>query len=280
MDYEISGENVEMLTQLAVTYGLKILGAAAIFVIGRYVVKLITALAKKAMTRSRLDDTLTVFAGNILYIILMALVVIAALEQIGVETTSFAALVAAAGLAIGLALQGSLSNFASGVLMILFRPVKLGDYVSAGGTDGTVSDIGIFTTTLMTPDNKTIIVPNGKIMSDNIVNYSAQPTRRADFVFDAGYGDDIDKVKAALSDVVTSDARVLKDPEHVIVVGALGESSIKYTVRAWVKTEDYWDFVFATNEAVKKRFDKEGFSIPYPQRDVHHYNETGLLKAG
>jgi len=183
------------------------------------------------------------------------------------------AVLGAAGLAVGLALQGSLSNFAAGVLMIIFKPFKVGDFVEAGGTAGVVVDINIFTTIMKTGDNKKIIIPNGKINSDNITNFSANDTRRVDLVAGVSYGDDLDKVKTVLKEILAADERVLKDPEPTIGVLELADSSVNFAVRPWVKTADYWPTLFAVQEEIKKRFDKEGISIPFPQQDVHMFQE-------
>jgi len=252
-------------------YGLNVVGALAIFIIGRWLAGFVRKLLNMLMSKHHVDQTLNSFVCHLAYIALLAFVIIAALGRLGIQTASFVAVLAAAGLAIGLALQGSLANFAAGVLMIIFKPFKVGDYVEGGGTAGIVEEIQIFTTTLRTPDNKTIIIPNSKISSDNIVNYSAKPTRRVDMVFGVGYSDDIDKVKAVIADILAGDSRILKDPAPQIALSQLADSSINFVVRPWVKSDDHWPVYFDTNEAVKKRFDAEGISIPFPQRDVHLY---------
>ena len=196
------------------------------------------------------------------------------MNQLGIQTTSFVALLGAAGLAIGLALQGSLSNFAAGFLMILFRPFKVGDYIEAAGTAGTVEEIQIFTTALRTPDNKLVIVPNAKLTADNIVNWSAKGTRRVDMVFGIGYGDDIDRARSVIREIIEADPRVLKDPAPLVALWQLGESSVDFVARPWVKSADYWSVWFDTTEKVKKAFDAEGISIPFPQRDVHVYQHS------
>jgi small conductance mechanosensitive channel len=226
---------------------------------------------EKGMLKAKVDAVLVTFTVNMAYAAVMVFVVLAALGQLGVQTTSFIAVLGAAGLAVGLALQGSLSNFAAGVMIIIFRPFKIDDYIEGGGVSGVVKAIHIFTTTLTTPDNKRVIVPNSKMMGDNIVNYSAEGTRRVDLTASISYGDSIDKAKAALMDLLAKDPRVLKDPAPFIGVSAMAESSVDFAVRPWVKVEDYWDVFFALNEAIKKRFDAEGLSIPFPQRDVHLY---------
>ncbi len=259
------------LQEFATFYGLKIIAAILIFIIGRWLAKMIKNLIVKVMKKGEVDATLTSFVGHLTYVALLTLVVIAALNQIGVQTTSFVAIIGAAGLAVGLALQGSLSNFAAGVLMILFRPFKVGDYIEAGGTAGTVEEIQIFSTILITPDNKVIIVPNAKITGDNIVNYSAKDTRRMDLVFGVGYGDDLQKVKDILQDILQNDPRVLKIPQPMVGVLELADSSVNFAVRPWVKSSDYWPLFFDLKETIKKRFDAEGISIPFPQQDVHLY---------
>ena len=226
---------------------------------------------KKMMAKGNVDETLISFVGNLTYIALLAFVIIAALNQLGIQTTSFIAVIGAAGLAIGLALQGSLANFAAGVLMIIFRPFKAGDYIEGAGVAGTVEQVQIFATQLKTPDNKTIIVPNAKMMGDNITNYSAKDTRRVDMVIGVGYGDDLKKVREVLEDILAKDDRILEDPAPTIGVLELGDNSVNFAVRPWVKTEDYWGAYFDFTETVKRRFDEEGISIPYPQRDVHLY---------
>jgi small conductance mechanosensitive channel len=202
---------------------------------------------------------------------LLTFVILAALGMLGIQTTSFIAVLGAAGLAIGLALQGSLANFAAGVLMIIFRPFKVGDYIEGAGTAGVVEEMQIFTTMLATPDNKTVIIPNAKLSADNIVNYSTKGTRRADMVFGIGYDDDIDKARDIIAKILSDDERVMEDPAVQIAVSELADSSVNFVTRAWVKSGDYWGVVFETTEAVKKRFDAEGISIPFPQRDVHVY---------
>ena len=233
-----------------------------------------TQFIKRIMDRSKQDPTLVGFIGHLAYATLLAFVVIAALNQVGIQTASFIAVLGAAGLAIGLALQGSLSNFAAGVLMIIFRPFKVGDYVEGGGVAGTVEAIQIFTTQLKSPDNRTIVVPNAKIMGDTITNYTTKGTRRVDVVFGIGYGDDIDKAKRIMREVLDADERILKDPEPTIGLVELGDSSVNFAVRPWVNSADYWNVYFDTNETMKKRFDAEGISIPFPQRDVHIYQES------
>ena len=253
------------------TFGFKIIAAILIFFVGRWIAKMIQNGLEKGMLKAKVDAVLVTFTVNMAYAAVMVFVVLAALGQLGVQTTSFIAVLGAAGLAVGLALQGSLSNFAAGVMIIIFRPFKIDDYVEGGGVSGVVKAIHIFTTTLTTPDNKRVIVPNSKMMGDNITNYSAEGTRRVDLTASISYGDSIDKAKTVLMDLLTKDPRVLKDPAPFVGVSAMAESSVDFAVRPWVKVENYWDVFFALNEAIKKQFDVEGLSIPFPQRDVHLY---------
>ncbi len=249
--------------------GLNILKAAAILIIGWIVVKILAAVVRRILLRNRTDDTLTKFLVSLTKIVLLAFVVIAAIDALGVHTTSFVAIIGAAGLAIGFALQGSLANFAAGVMLMVFRPFKSGDYVEAGGTNGVIEAVEIFNTILNTPDNKRVIVPNGKITSDKIINYSAMEKRRVDLAFGIGYGDDIKKAKATLERILSEDERILEDPAPTVAVLELGDSSVNLVVRPWVKTLDYWNVYFAITEKVKLTFDQEGISIPFPQHDVH-----------
>jgi small conductance mechanosensitive channel len=221
------------------------------------------------MVKAHIDETLVTFSKNIIYTALMVFVLLAALGKMGIETTSFAAIIAAAGLAVGLSLQGTLGNFASGVMLILFRPFRVGDFVEAGGVSGIVEEVQIFSTRMRSADNKEIIVPNGQIIGSTITNYSARETRRLDLVIGVSYSDDLKKVRAVLEDILAADERILTDPAPVIGVLALGESSVDFAVRPWVKTADYWPLLFHLQETIKVRFDAEGISIPFPQRDVH-----------
>jgi small conductance mechanosensitive channel len=260
---------------LGAEFGLKLVTALVIFIIGRWVARRLAGLVEKGMTKAGTDSTLTGFLRNIVYIGLLTFVILAAIAQLGVQTTSFIAVLGAAGFAVGLALQGSLANFAAGVLIIIFRPFKSGDFVEAGGVAGVVENIQIFTTTMRTGDNKTIIIPNGQITSSTIVNYSTKDTRRVDMVIGVGYGDDLDKVRRVLEEILKEDERVLEDPAPTIGVLELADSSVNFAVRPWVKSADYWPVYFALHEKVKKRFDKEGISIPFPQQDVHIHQVAG-----
>jgi small conductance mechanosensitive channel len=229
----------------------------------------ITNLVKKLMGKAKMDTILVNFIGSIIKSVLLLFVVIAALDQLGVNTTSLIALIGAAGLAIGLALQGSLQNLASGVMLIIFRPFTAGDFVDAGGAMGVVEEIGIFTTTMRTGDNKEVIVPNGALFGGIITNYSKRDTRRVDMVFGIGYGDDIRKAKDIITGIIEADERILKDPAPLVAVGELADSSVNFNVRPWVKSADYWGVYFDLNEKIKMAFDDNGISIPFPQMDVH-----------
>jgi small conductance mechanosensitive channel len=260
-----------LVTDWATLYGLKIIGAIAILVLGRIVVGILTGVVRRLMKKADVDETLTKFVASLTRIGMMVIVVIAAISTLGVQTTSFVAVIGAAGLAIGFALQGSLANFASGVMIIIFRPFKSGDYVEAGGSSGSVEAIHIFNTILKTPDNKKVIIPNSRVTGDNIVNYSAMEMRRIDMVFGIGYEDDIKKAKQLLEKIVGEDERVLKDPAPTVAVSELADSSVNFVVRPWVKTADYWSVYFDITEKVKTTFDEQGVSIPFPQTDVHLY---------
>jgi len=254
---------------LLTTYGPKVLAVLAVLVIGWIVVRILTGASRRLMTRAKVDPTLAGFMSNMMYMALMALVVISAFSAGGFPTTSFVAIIGAAGLAVGFALQGSLANFAAGVMLILFRPFKTGDYIEAAGVSGTVEVIHVFATTLKTPDNKLIVVPNAGVTGGNITNYSAKELRRVDMVFGVGYGDDIKQAKDILASVMEKDERVLADPAPVIAVVELADSSVNIAVRPWVKTADYWGVYFDITEKVKCEFDAKGISIPFPQSDVH-----------
>ena len=254
---------------LIASFGTDRLTAIVIFVVGRWVARWLARLTERAMEKADADSTLIGFVRSIVYIALLTFVVMAAIAQLGIQTTSFIAVLGAAGFAIGLALQGSLGNFAAGVMMIIFRPFKAGDFVEAAGIAGVVEEIKIFTTTLRTGDNKTIIVPNSNITSSIIVNYSAKPTRRVDLTVGVSYSDNLDKVREVISGIIAADDRVLVDPGPTIAVSELADSSVNFAVRVWVNGSDYWPVFFDLNETIKKRFDEEGISIPFPQQDVH-----------
>ena len=269
-------ENLNMASLLeayALPWGINIVLALVIFVAGRVATKIITRVIRKLLVRADMDDMLVNFVCSILKTALLLFVIIAALAQLGVDTTSLIALLGAAGLAIGLALKDSLQNFASGVMLIIFRPFRAGDFVEAAGISGTVEEIGIFSTQMRTGDNREIIIPNGNIYSGTITNYSARDTRRIDMVFGIGYDDDIRKTRDILQNLVDNDARILKDPKAQIAVSELADSSVNFIVRPWVKRDDYWSVKFDMNESVKLAFDENGISIPFPQMQMHMARE-------
>lgn len=267
---ELSSKLVEWIS----FYGIKVLAALAIVIFGRWIAKLVRNIMRRMMKKNNVDDAVVSFVSSVTYNALLAFVIIAALGQMGIQTASFVAVLGAAGLAVGMALQGSLSNFASGLMMIIFKPFHVGDFVEfAGGANGTIEEISIFTTALKSPDGKKIIVPNSKITSDVITNYSAKPERRVDIIASVSYRDDLDKVQRVLERIVKEDSRILAEPAPAIVVAELGSSSVNFAVRPWVKNSDYWDVLFSLNEKIKKTFDQEGISIPFPQQDVHIYQE-------
>lgn len=270
---ESTPEWIETAQELLAKFGLKVIAALLIFIIGRWVAKMIKTVLKKAMERTKVDAAVVGFTTSLVHAAVMVFVVLAALGQVGIQTTSFIAVLGAAGLAVGLALQGSLANFASGVLIIIFRPYKIGDFIEAGGATGVVKEIHIFTTSMTTVDNKLEIVPNAKVMSDKITNYTSEGTRRVDLTACISYGDSIDTAKAAMEDVLANNALVLKSPEPFVGVAAMNDSSIDLAVRPWVKSADYWTAFFELNEAIKKRLEAEGLTIPFPQQDVHIYKE-------
>lgn len=243
--------------------------AGAIWFIGRWLAQRLANLIRGVMVRAGLDTMLVQFLGNIVNTVLLVVVIIAALDHLGVPTTSMLAVFGAAGLAVGLALRDSLSNFAAGVMLIVLRPFKVGDFVEAGGLSGTTEEIGIFSTVLRTPDNRRIVVPNGQIAGGAIVNYSAMPTRRVDLTFGIAYGDDLRQAKDIIQRIVADDPRILAEPEATIALGELGDSSVVINVRPWVNTADYWAVRASLLENVKLAFDAEGVTIPFPQRDVH-----------
>jgi small conductance mechanosensitive channel len=264
-------ETIKDVQSLLAAYGLKVLGAIATLVIGIWIARWLARIAGKVLHKRSVDPTLTKFATSLVKIALITFVIISAISQVGIETTSFIAIIGAAGLAIGFALQGSLSNFASGVMLIIFKPIKVGDYIEGGGAAGSVEVIGIFVTTLVTPDNKVIYIPNSALTGNNITNYSSKDTRRVDMVFGIGYGDDIDKAKNVIKSVIDNDSRILKDPAPQIVVSALADSSVNFNVRPWVNSADYWGVYFDITEQIKKKFDEQNISIPFPQRDIHMF---------
>ena len=267
---EFSQESINKIFEdYILVYGLNLVFAIAIFVIGKIIVKIIARVVESVMKKSKTDQVLIDFIVGMLTSILNLFVIIAALGELGVDTTSLVALIGAAGLAIGLSLQSSLQNFASGVMLIMFRPFTTGDFVEAGGVAGVVEKISIFNTIMRTGDNKEMIVPNGAIYGGVITNYSAKPTRRIDMVFGIGYDDDIKKAKNIMSDIMSKDERILKEPAPLVAISELADSSVNFVVRPWVKSADYWGVLFDLNEKIKLSFDENNISIPYPQMDVH-----------
>ncbi len=260
---------VETLAEQVVAWGPNLVGAVATLVLGWFGAKILRSLVGRGMRRAQVDEILIRFVANLVYSGVMVLVVIAVLGRLGVNTTSFAAVIAAAGLAIALAFQGSLSNFASGVLVMIFRPFSVGDFIEAGGVSGVVEEVQIFTTSLKTPDNRAIVLPNSQVTGGAITNYSAKDVRRVDLVFGIGYGDDMRRAKAVMERVLAAEGRVLQDPEPTVAVSELADSSVNLVCRPWVRTEDYWPVYFDLTEAMKTAFDAEGLSIPFPQTDVH-----------
>jgi small conductance mechanosensitive channel len=261
------------------TYGLQILAALIIFFVGRWVARVAAGLVERALLKSKVDATIAKFAKHLTNIGLLVFVVIAALARLGVETTQFAVALGAAGLAIGLALQGSLANFASGFLMIVFRPFKVGDFIEAAGVKGVVEEIQIFNTIINTLDNIRVIVPNGQITGGNILNYTANGTRRVDLVVGVSYEDDLKKAKKVIEDVLAGDDRVLKEPAWTVAVSELGDSSVNFVVRPWVNSSDYWDAYFDITGKVKVALDENDITIPFPQRDVHIKNGREAVSA-
>lgn len=261
------------IQQLIETYilpwGINIVMALAIFIVGKFIVNILVNVAKKLMGKAKVDNILINFIASIIKTVLLLFVVIAALDQLGVDTTSMIALIGAAGLAIGLALQGTLQNLASGVMLIIFRPFSDGDFIEAAGVSGVVEQIGIFSITMRTGDNREIIVPNGEIYGGTITNNSRRDTRRVDMVFGIGYDDDLLKAKDIIKKILSEDERILADPAPAVVVGELADSSVNFNVRPWCKTSDYWGVYSDVHEKIKLTFDAEGISIPYPQMDIH-----------
>jgi small conductance mechanosensitive channel len=271
--------NVEAAIAWISTYFINILGALLIFVVGRWIARRIANMEFRILTKKEADETLALFLRNLTYYILLAVVVIAALGRLGVNTTSLVALLGTAGLAVGLALKDSLSNFAAGVMLILFRPFGIGGVVTAAGITAKVEKITIFNTVFATGDNQMVIVPNGKILGDTITNINARETRRIDLVVGIGYGDDVGRTKEILEGLAKDDSRVLADPAPAIAVSELANSSVNLVFRPWVKTEDYWDVRFDLTEKIKAALDEAGISIPYPQQDVHLLVEKGPAEA-
>jgi len=267
-------EVIVMLKTTGLDFAINLLTAVVIFYVGRIIVRLLTRGMRKVMEKQDVDKTLVSFVSNLVGMVLLIFVIIAAVSALGIQTTSFIAVIGAAGLAIGLALQGSLSNFASGVLIVLFRPYKVGDWIEAAGVSGSVEEVQILTTVLKTGDNKQVIVPNSQVMNSIITNYSANDKRRVDMIVGVSYEDDLDRVRDTLEELVAADDRILDDPPCTIAVSELADSSVNFVVRPWAATADYWGVKFDLTEAIKKRFDKDGISFPFPQQDVHLYKAS------
>jgi len=262
-------EILDQVTQLGLDYGPKVLGAIVVWIIGSWVVKAIVSVLGKTMTKTKTDPSLKPFLHGLAGGLLKVMLVITVLGMLGIEMTSFIAILGAAGLAVGMALSGTLQNFAGGVMILIFKPFKIGDVIDAQGFVGSVKEIQIFNTIMKTPDNKTIIIPNGGLSSGSMTNFSTEATRRVDWTIGVGYGDDLDKARAVIKQLCDEDSRILKDPEVFIAVAELADSSVNFTVRVWVNAADFWGVYFAMNENVYKTFPKEGLNIPYPQMDVH-----------
>jgi len=260
---------LDMAVMYATGYGLQILSAILIFIIGKWAITKITAFIKRMMEKAEIDKTLVEFSESLIYFVLLLMVALASLNALGINTTSFLAVFGAASLAIGLALQGSLANVGAAVLIIIFRPFKVGDFVEAGGATGIVEDVNLFSTIIAPVDNRTIIVPNSAIIGGNITNFSQKAVRRVDHVFGIGYDDDLKLAKETLMEIVRADSRILQDPAPFVAVSELADSSVNFVVRAWVKSDDFWGVHFDMLETVKLTFDEKGISIPYPQMDVH-----------
>ncbi len=267
-------EYLDLITEMAIGYGPKLILAILTLLVGLWVISAFVGGLRKGFEKSGMEPSLRGFLVSLISIGLKALLVISVASMVGIATTSFIAVLGAAGLAVGLALQGSLANFAGGVLILIFKPYKVGDFIDAGGVAGSVKKIEIFSTIMTTPDNKTIIVPNGAISNSPITNFSTQPTRRVDIVFGIGYDDDMKKAKDILMGLIEADERILKDPEPMVVVSNLGDSAVDITTRSWVNAADYWGVYFDLMENGKRAFDENGISIPYPQTDVHLFKEN------
>lgn len=262
-------ELLAMYHKFVEPWSIKILIALAIFLVGQLIAKYISRALGKLLSHTKLDKILIDFLQSLLRALLLVIVIVATLDQLGVNTNSVIAVLGAAGLAIGLALQSSLQNFAAGFMLLIFRPFKDGDFVEAAGTAGMIEKIGIFSTIMHTGDNKEVIIPNGAIYSSNIINYSKRPTRRIDLIFGIGYEDDLRQARDVITQLIQADERILKDPEPLVAVGELGASSVNFYVRPWVRTEDYWAVRYDLTEKIKLAFDEAGITIPYPQMSVH-----------
>lgn len=259
------------LESLVLKFGPRLLAAIVVLIAGLWLVKIITGFASRSLKSNNADPTLKSFLTSLISVVLKVLVYITALTMLGVQMTSFIAILGAAGLAVGLALSGTLQNFAGGVMILLFKPFKVGDFIDAQGYSGTVREIQIFVTVMKTPDNKTIIIPNGPLSTGSLTNFSKEETRRVEWTFGIAYGDDLDKAYELLQRLIDEDERILRDPEPFMALAELADSSVDIKVRVWVNAGDFWGVFFSMNEKVYKTFEKEGLSIPFPQRDVHLY---------
>ncbi len=264
---------LDQLIDFSLAYGPKIISAAVVLLIGLWIIKGLSGAFGRLLARRNIDPSLVPFLRSIVNTLLRIMLFISVLSMLGIEMTSFVAILGAAGLAVGLALSGTLQNFAGGVMILLFRPFKVGDFIDAQGYSGTVKEIQIFNTILKTPDNKTIIIPNGGLSTGSMTNYSTEPQRRVDWTIGIAYGDDADKAKEVIRKLLEEDERVLKDPAVFIALSELADSSVNFAVRAWVNAADYWAVFFDMNEKVYKTFAKEGLNIPFPQMDVHVHNQ-------
>ena len=271
VDVDISSLT-QKLVELATTYGIKLITALLVLLLGLMITRWLTKGAVKMLRKANVNESLVPFLKTLISATLKILVIISVLGMVGIQMTSFIAVLGAAGLAVGLALQGTLQNFAGGIIILLFKPYKVGDVIETQGYIGVVKEIQIFTTVLTTADNKTIIIPNSPIATGSLVNYTTQGTRRVDLTFGIGYGDDIDRAREIIFKIIEGDDRILKEPAPMVKVAELGDSSVNFATRVWVESGNYWDVFFDTTERVKKSFDREGVSIPFPQRDVHIYN--------
>ena len=262
------------LTVFVTTYGIKVIGAIIILILGRIAAGIGRKVVRKVLEKSKTDPAVVSFVGSMIYFLILIFAVLAALAKFGIQTASFVAILGAAGFAIGFALQGSLANFAAGVLILVLRPFKVGDYIDGAGVAGTVKDIHLFTTVLATPDNIKIMVPNGKLFGDTIKNFSGFDTRRIDFVIGIGYTSDIQKAYDVLMSLIKEDTRILSDPPTNIAVSELADSSVNFVVRPWVKRQDYWGVKFDLTRKIKEAFDENGIEIPFPQQVVHMLSEA------
>lgn len=264
---------IEFLTDFAMQYGLRLLGALIVLVVGWKIIGIMKRGLTRSMDKKEMEPSLKTFLSSLLVILLRIMLIITVLTMLGVAMTSFIAILAAAGLAVGLALSGTLQNFAGGVMILLFKPFKVGDFIDAQGYMGTVREIQIFNTILKTPDNKTVIIPNGGLATNSMVNFSTEPQRRVDWTFGIAYGDDAEKAKSVIMDLIKADKRVLAEPEPFVAISELADSSVNFTARAWVNAADFWSLFFDMNQKVYQTFPQKGLNIPFPQMDVHLYNK-------